>query len=55
MEYKNPYNARGMTISEVAEKINNSCLSHNESGYLSLKKSHDYYYQIQLGYNVLDQ
>ena len=47
VEYKNPYNARDMTISEVAENIKNFCLSQDKSGHLSLKKSHDYYYQIQ--------
>ena len=47
MEYKNPYNARDMTISEAAEKIKDFCLSQYESCHLSLKESHEYYYQIQ--------
>ena len=47
VEYKNPYNARDMTISEAAEKIKDFCLSQYESCHLSLKESHDYYYQIQ--------
>ena len=47
VEYKNPYNARDMMISEAVEKVKDCCLTHNEDGHLRLKESHPYYYQVQ--------
>ena len=47
VEYKNPYNARDMTISEAVEKVKDFCLTHDEDGRLRLKESHPYYYQVQ--------
>ena len=37
VEYKNPYNARDMTISEAVERMKNFCLTHNEDSRLRLK------------------
>ena len=47
VEYKNPYNARNMTISEAVQNLKGFCLSQDESGHLSLNESHEYYYQVQ--------
>ena len=47
VEYKNPYNARNMTIPEAVEKVKDFCLSRQDDGTLSLKMAHAYYYQVQ--------
>ena len=47
VEYKNPYNAREMTISEAVKKVKDFCLVEDENGQTTLKKSHPYYYQVQ--------
>ena len=47
VEYKNPYNAREMTISEAIKKVKDLCLVEDENGHTTLKKSHPYYYQVQ--------
>ena len=48
-EYKNPYTAREFTISEACEKLPYFCLekSRVDPESYTLKKRHDYHYQIQ--------
>ena len=48
-EYKNPYSARDLTLHEACHKIKSFCLEMHGNGQVrySLKRQHDYYYQIQ--------
>ena len=47
VEYKNPYVARNMTLTEAMTKVKNFCLVYNKENQLELKKNHDFYYQVQ--------
>ena len=49
-EYKNPFSARDLTLSEACDKVKTFCLERQEEmGQVTykLKRGHDYYYQIQ--------
>ena len=49
-EYKNPYAARDFTLPEACHRVKTFCLERREENgkdTYSLKKRHDYYYQIQ--------
>ena len=46
VEYKNPYSARHMTLEEACQKISSFCLE-KKGDTFSLKRRHDYYYQVQ--------
>ena len=46
VEFKNPYNSRNLLLSDAITKKKCTCLVNNE-GNLSLKRSHQYFYQIQ--------
>ena len=45
-EYKNPYSAKSMTITEACHNIQSFCLGKKGEEH-QLKRSHNYYYQIQ--------
>ena len=50
VEYKNPFSARDLTLSEACDKVKTFCLKkQDEEGSMTykLKQQHDYYYQIQ--------
>ena len=46
LEYKNPYKHRNITLIEAATQAKDFCLRCND-GSLSLKRTHNYYYQVQ--------
>ena len=49
-EYKNPYAARDFTVQEACDKVKSFCLEKQEEAgevMYTLKRRHDYYYQIQ--------
>ena len=46
VEYKNPYSVRNMTLYEACSKSSSFFLKQMEDGSLSLKPTHDYYYQV---------
>ena len=49
-EYKNPFSARDLTLSEACDRVKTFCLERQEEeGQVTykLKRRHDYYYQIQ--------
>ena len=52
VEYKNPYKFRSSTLVKVATETKNFCLANN-NGLLSLKHTHDYYYQVHATTYVL--
>lgn len=52
LEVKCPYRARDCSINEALEKFSNLCISRNSTGSLQLKKSHCYYYQMQIAMHV---
>ena len=46
LEVKNPWTHRGLTITDYA-KERDACLQINDAGFISLKRSHPYYFQVQ--------
>lgn len=46
-EYKNPYSAKDLTISEACQRSKSFCLEGTENNTFKLKSRHDYYYQVQ--------
>ena len=49
VEYKNPYSHRTSLLNMAATETKDFCLKTNKDGSLSLKRSHNYFYQIQAG------
>ena len=47
VEYKNPYAVREMTLRDAATQRKDFCLAVNDQSHLSLKRTHNYYYQVQ--------
>ena len=47
LDIKNPYSARKMTLLEAVEKSTFCLEKDKDSGTYTLKKKHDYFYQIQ--------
>jgi hypothetical protein len=47
LEVKCPFSARDLTILEAVQKIPNFCLQLGDDGKMSLKRSHEYFYQVQ--------
>ena len=46
VELKNPYTARDMQIQEAVKQLKDFCLK-CDKGLISLRTSHNYYYQVQ--------
>ena len=46
VEYKNPYAVRAMSLRDAAHR-KDFCLALTDDGSLSLKRTHNYYYQVQ--------
>lgn len=47
VELKNPYTARDMSIQEAVQQLKDFCLKCDKDGLISLRTSHNYYYQVQ--------
>ena len=47
IEVKCPYSARDMTVKDACTTLPNFCLVRNNNDEMSLKRNHEYYYQVQ--------
>jgi hypothetical protein len=47
LKVKCPFPARDLTILEAVQKIPNFCMQLGDDGKMSLKRSHEYFYQVQ--------
>ena len=47
VEFKNPYTARNMTIQDAIKNLKDFCLKQDQDGLITLRTSHNYYYQVQ--------
>jgi len=47
VEFKNPYSAKDMFVQEAIKKQKDFCLKCDENGLITLRTSHNYYYQVQ--------
>mgnify|MGYP005950799817 CR=1 FL=1 len=47
LEIKCPFSARDLTIPEAVQQVSQFCLTQNADGNIELKRTHEYFFQIQ--------